>query len=134
MYKVYRLNWNKLYWILNTEYWSKYLHTLSFSVPFYLIKSGEKKTEHFQKLAIHKKSTVFVLSIWNLVKMISSLDNYFHQVSWGLGGKCGFFTIGHFLNVGPFFNPDFMRKNESVRTTWLFKLCRITFPRKVCRE
>ena len=35
--------------------------------------------------------------------MISSWDDYFHQVSWGLDKKCGFLTNGQFLDVGPFF-------------------------------
>ena len=47
------------------------------------VKSGAKKTGHFQKLAINKKSTIFVLSSWNLVKIITSWGNHFHQVSWG---------------------------------------------------
>ena len=34
--------------------------------------------------------------------MISSWDDYFHQVSWGLDKKCGFFFNGQFLNVSCF--------------------------------
>ena len=34
--------------------------------------------------------------------MIASWGNYFHQVSWGLDKKCGFFSNGQFFNVGPF--------------------------------
>ena len=66
-----------------------------------------KKMRHDQKLAISKKSTFFVLSSWNLVKIISSSDDYFPKVSWGLDKKYGSFTNGHFLNLGPFFDPDF---------------------------
>ena len=40
------------------------------------VKSEAKNTGHFQKLAINKKSTIFVLSSWNLVKMVTS----YHQV------------------------------------------------------
>ena len=43
---------------------------------------GKKKQEDFQKLSINKKSIIFVLSSWNLVKMINSWGDYFHQVSW----------------------------------------------------
>ena len=42
-----------------------------------------KKMGHTQKLAINKKSTIFALSLWNLVKIITSWGNHFHQVSWG---------------------------------------------------
>ena len=47
------------------------------------VKSGSKKIRQVQKLAISKTSTFFVLSSWNLVKMIASWGDYFHQVSWG---------------------------------------------------
>ena len=53
-----------------------------FQMSYYL-KSGAKKTGHAQKLAINKRSTIFVLSSWNLVKIITSWVNHFHQVSWG---------------------------------------------------
>ena len=46
-----------------------------------ILKSESKKRAHVQKLAISKKSTFFVQSSWNLVKMITSCGNYFHQVS-----------------------------------------------------
>ena len=58
---------------------------------------------HVQKLAIDKKSTIFVQSSWNLVKMITSWANHFHQVSWGLDKNCRFFTYGQFLIVSGFF-------------------------------
>ena len=61
------------------------------------------KNIHIEKLAISKKSTFFDLSSWNLVKIITIWGYHFHQVSWRLGKKCGFFTNGQFLNVGPFF-------------------------------
>ena len=62
---------------------------------------------HKPSLTLHKKSTVFVLSLQNLLKMIRSGDGYFHKVSWGLDKNCGLFTNGQFLNVGPFFDSDF---------------------------
>ena len=46
-----------------------------------VLKSGAKKTGHFQKLVINKKSTIFVLLSWNLVKMITSWGEHFYQVS-----------------------------------------------------
>ena len=49
-----------------------------------VLKSGAKKTGHFQKFVINKKSTIFVQSSCNLVKMIATWANYFHQVSSGL--------------------------------------------------
>ena len=49
----------------------------------WILKSEAKKTGHTQKLAINKKSTIFVLSLWNLAKIITSWGNHFHQVSWG---------------------------------------------------
>ena len=36
------------------------------------VKSEQQKTAHIQKLAINKKSTIFVQSFWNLVKNINS--------------------------------------------------------------
>ena len=50
-------------------------------------------------------SKSFVQSSWNLVKIIISWANHFHQVSWGSDKKCGFLTNGQFLGVGPFFWP-----------------------------
>ena len=67
-----------------------------------LCKVWVKKKAHVERLAISKKSTIFVLSSWNVMKMISSWDDYFHQVSWGLDKKYGFFTNGQFLNVSHF--------------------------------
>ena len=45
------------------------------------LKSEQEKTAQVQKLAIIKKSTIFVQSFWNLVKMITSWGNHVHQVS-----------------------------------------------------
>ena len=44
-----------------------------------------------------------MLSSWNLVKMIISWGNHFHQVSLGLDKHCGFFTNGQYLSVSGFF-------------------------------
>ena len=46
---------------------------------------------------------MFVQFLWNLVKMITSWGNNFHQVSWGLEKSCGFFINGQFLKVCHFF-------------------------------
>ena len=45
------------------------------------LKSDQEKTAHLQKLAIIKQSTIFVQLWWNLVEMIVSWVNHFHQVS-----------------------------------------------------
>ena len=71
-------------------------------------KDWVKKRAHIQKLAFSEKSTFFAQSSWNLVKIITTWGNHFHQVSWGLDKKCRFFTNGQFLNVGPFFDSDFI--------------------------
>ena len=68
---------------------------------------------NFWKLALIKKSTLFVLSLWNSVKMINSWCDFFHQVSWGLNKKCGFFTKGQFLNVCRFLFPRLYEMNLS---------------------
>ena len=54
-------------------------------------------------MAINKKSRVFPKSSWNLMKMIASWANLFHQVSSRLDKNCWFFTNGQFLNVSCFF-------------------------------
>ena len=54
-------------------------------------------------MATNKKSTIIVQSLFNLVKMIVSWGDYFHQVSLGLDKNCWFFTTGQFLNVCCFF-------------------------------
>ena len=46
-----------------------------------VVRSEEEKTAHLQKLAISKKSTIFVQLWRNLVKTIASWGNHFHQVS-----------------------------------------------------
>ena len=56
-----------------------------------ITKVWGKKMRHIQKLAINEKSTIFVESSWNLVKMIISWGNRFPKVSWGLDKNCGFF-------------------------------------------
>ena len=67
------------------------------------LRSEYEKTAHAQKLANNKESTIFVQSSWNLIKMITSWGNHFHQVSWGWDKNCGFFIIGQFLCVCGFF-------------------------------
>ena len=46
------------------------VHTMEACTEY--LKSEQQKTAHIQKLAINKKSTIFVQSIWNLVKIIIS--------------------------------------------------------------
>ena len=71
----------------------------------YYIKAGWNKMRHVQKLVVSKKSTFFVLSSWNLLKITILLGNHFHQILWGQYKKCGFFTYGPFFNVSHFFLP-----------------------------
>ena len=73
---------NKASWLLHNHRF-KPLALIVLPSCSFLIKSEEKKTAHFQKLAINKKSTIFVPSSWNWAKMIASWVNHFHQVSWG---------------------------------------------------
>ena len=74
-------------------------------------KVWAKKTGHVQNLAKNKKSTIFVQYLWNLVKMITSRGNHFHQVSSGLDKNYGFFIDGQFLNVCFFFYSDLTSQN-----------------------
>ena len=46
--------------------------------------------------------------------MISSLGDYFHQVSWGLDEKCAFFTNGVFLNEGLFLTQTLFLTVEKI--------------------
>ena len=61
-----------------------------------------------------KKSTIFVQSSWNFVKIITSWGNHFFQVSWWLEKNCGFFISVQFLNVcvfvllRPYFSKNLM--------------------------
>ena len=116
--------------------------TFSISGPLNVVKIGYlckilgKRMGHFQKLAINKKSTIFVQSSWNLVKMITSWANHFHQVSWVLDKKCGFFTNDQFLNVSRFLFPrlydDLCSKTHLFQTLFLdFKLWWLPISRSV---
>ena len=80
----------------------------------FVCKVWGKKTAHFWKLAINKKSTFFVQSAWNLVKIFTLRDNHFHKVSWGSDKKCRFFINGQFLNVS-FFYSDLRRESQKQR-------------------
>ena len=60
---------------------SKILAFSSFGTVF-TFKVWAKKHK-FKNWPLMKKSTIFVLSSWNLVKMITSWGNHFHQFSWG---------------------------------------------------
>ena len=61
-------------WLDSSQYWI--LNKICLKIS----KVWGKKPGHTQKLAINKKSTIFVLSSWNSVKIITSWGNYFHQV------------------------------------------------------
>ena len=71
------------------------------------IPESKEKNETWSKSTINKRSTIFVPSSWNFVKMIISGGDYFHQVSWGSDKKCGFYINGQFLNVSCFLSSDF---------------------------
>ena len=58
-------------------------------------------------MAISKKSIIFVQSFWNLVNMIASWGNYFHQVSWGQEQDVYFLLMANFWMCLIFFDPDF---------------------------
>ena len=63
---------------------------------------------HNKKLATNKESTFFALFSQNMVEMITTWGDDFHQVSWGEDKKYGFFTNGQILNVSHFlFDSDF---------------------------
>ena len=47
------------------------------------VKYESKKIGLAQKFTIGKKSTIFALSSWNLVKLTTSWGSYFDQVWWG---------------------------------------------------
>ena len=68
-------------------------------------------------MVISKISSFFVLSLWNLMKMIRLKDDYIHQVSWGLDKKWGYFTNGQFLSVCRFFSSDF---SSIFVATWFY--------------
>ena len=63
------------------------------------IKSEQQKTAHIQKLAINKKSTIFVQSFWNLVKILPHEAIIFPKFHEDWTKNCGFFINGQFLNV-----------------------------------
>ena len=48
---------------------------ISFHKPFHKVW-GKKKMGDFQKVAINKKSIIFILSSWNLVKVIHEVIIY----------------------------------------------------------
>ena len=50
-----------------------------------------------QKLTIHKKSTIFVLLSWNLVKLIIPWIGNFAKISAKLGQNCGFLNNSKFF-------------------------------------
>ena len=74
-------------------------HTIPHSKGLWNVTSEQQKAAHIQKLAINKKSTIFVQSSWNLGKIIASWGNHFHQFTERLDQSCGFFINGQLLNV-----------------------------------
>ena len=77
--------------------------------PNYFIKSESKKRAHIQKLVVSKKSSFFVQSLWNLVKIITSWVNHFHM------------RVGK--NVNFYYWPIFERVFFFIPQTWLRKFC-----------
>ena len=77
-------------------------------------------------MCIDRKSTCFVLPSWNLVKTIISWVNHFHQVSWGLHKKYGFFTMQIFF-VQTLFHPAANKETSQqilpLRCLCDFELC-----------
>ena len=59
-----------------------------------------------QKYAINKKSTIFVSSLWNLVKMTNSWLDYIGRISAQLDVNCGFFTNSIFILPVSFFSEQ----------------------------
>ena len=53
----------------------------SFSPQSSELRSEQKKKGDAQKLPINKRSTIFVQSLYNWVKIIASWGNHFQQVS-----------------------------------------------------
>ena len=71
------------------------------------IKVWTKNMRCIQKLAISKKSTIFVLFSWNFVKMITTWDDYFHQVSWWQDKNVDFLLMANFLTCLLFISSNF---------------------------
>ena len=67
-------------------------------------------------MAINKKSTILDLSSWNLVKMITTWGENFHQVSWGSDENCGFFSVANYWTCPVFSSSDFKWNFQM----WLF--------------
>ena len=93
-------------------------------------KKKKKKTGHIKKLASNKKSIISVQSLWNLVKMIDSWDNSYHQVSGILDKNCGFFINGLFLSMSCFSFCSKILEHEQISwykmLTMLYKLYLLT--------
>ena len=96
------------------------------SAVYPILKSEEKK-RHVRKLSISKKFTYFVQSSWNLVKIITSRDSYFHKVSWWLEKNCGFFINGWFWTYLVFF-PRTLQDSEillcKILLTSIYAVCK----------
>ena len=67
------------------------------------LKSDAKKIRHFQELGISKKSTIFIVTSPNFVKLFTSFGNNLDKVSWKLDKHCKFFTNDQVLDVSDFF-------------------------------
>ena len=80
-----------------------------------MVKSETRKTGHFQKLAINKKSTILVLSSRIFVKMITSKNDYFHRVSWGKKKKLRIFYQLPIIECVPIFFPQTLFSNLKFR-------------------
>ena len=84
--KAYRIRHGPTLQLIISDIW-QFEEKGFFLLVLKCVKSQDKvwgkKTGHTQKLAMNKKSMIFVLSSWNLVKMIASCGDHFHLVSWG---------------------------------------------------
>ena len=69
-------------------------------------------------MAISKKSTFFIQSSWNLVRIIITWGDYFHHVSWWFDEKCRFFTDGQFLSGCCFFPQPLWQFARHIFENW----------------
>ena len=67
---------------------------MKFSNCHYInVETDSKKSGQDQKLSTNKKSTIFEVSSWNLVKRTTTLAHHFDQVWWWYLKNCRFFII-----------------------------------------
>ena len=72
-----------------------------------LLETFSKKNRQSKNLTINQESSIFELSSWNLVKIISSRGVFFDLVSWSQLKNCRFFISSQILiESGFFFNQS----------------------------